>query len=259
MAYATLTLAFPASDVTVLILSRPEAANALNTAMATEISSFFNSLSKECRAVILTGAGERVFCAGADLKERRGMDEAAWETQHRALRGARDALLASPVPVIAAVNGAALGGGLELTLACDFMYASASAYFALPEATLGIMPGLGGTQLLAPAIGERRAREIMLTGRAFCAEEAHAWGLVNRVCPPASLQEEALACAKAIAQTAPLSVQAIRRTMRTGKCLPLTEALQAERDEYIRLIPTRDRAEGIAAFNEKRVPVFTGA
>jgi enoyl-CoA hydratase/carnithine racemase len=259
MSFPTLSLDFPAPGIARLTLSRPEAANALNKQMGQDLALAFAGLPEDCRAVILTGAGEKAFCAGADLKERKGLSDADWDAQHTAFRAGRDALLACPVPVIAAVNGAAFGGGLELALACDFIYAAESARFALPESTLGIMPGLGGTQLLPRAAGAARAKEIMFAGRPFTAQEAHAWGIVNGVFPAASLMREALRAAEAIAQAAPLSVKAIKQAVREGLEKTLPEALELELKIYKRVVATQDRQEGIRAFNEKRKPLFSGS
>jgi enoyl-CoA hydratase/carnithine racemase len=255
MGFHTLTLSHPRPALLLVTLARPQAANALNTQMAQELSACFGAIAGDIRAAILTGEGPGAFCAGADLKERLGMMPDQWETQHAALRAARDSLLYSPFPVIAAVNGAAYGGGLELALACDFIYAADHARFALSEATLGIMPGLGGTQLLPRAIGERRARELTLTGRPFSAQEALDWGMVNTLCPAEVLLDTALDTAEAIAASAPLSVRAIRRAIQPA----LAEGLAREREAYRSLIPTRDREEGIDAFNAKRKPQFTGS
>lgn len=254
MPFATLALHFPAPGVLLLSLSRETAANALNTAMAAELAECLANLAAGVQAVVLTGAG-RHFCAGADLKEREGMDANAWEAQHRTLRAARDVVLACPLPVIAAVNGAAYGGGLELALACDFIYAAPAARFALPEARLGIMPGLGGTALLARAVGERRAKELLFTGNRFTAEEAYGWGMINRLCAPERLVAEAVETAAAMAACAPLALRALKRVA----AAPLADAFLRERAEYQVLVESTDRVEGINAFNEKRPPRFSGA
>ena len=177
-------------------LNRPQAANALNTQMARDLLALWSGLADDpgdVRCIVLTGAGERAFCAGADLKERHGMSDADWQAQHVMFERQYWALLDVPVPVIAAVNGHAYAGGLEMMLACDFAYAVPAARFALTEVTLGIMPGAGGTQLLPRAVGERRAKEIILTGRPFGAEEARDWGLVNRLVEREALMDAALA------------------------------------------------------------------
>lgn len=251
----------PVEDTTdqiiVLRLARPESANALNTLMAQELLHFLNIIPQSpCRVLILTGSGKH-FCAGADLKDRKGMDESAWHIQHDAFERAHRALLACPIPVIAAVNGAAMGGGLELALACDFIYAADNARFALTETTLGIMPGLGGTQLLPRKIGTARASELMYLGRPFSAAEAHTLGVANRLFPETALLESAIATAKTIAANAPLAVQAVKQAMLEGSDLPLPLALECELRHYSRLLTTADRKEGINAFNENRKPHFT--
>jgi enoyl-CoA hydratase len=259
--YETLLAELVQPSVLRVTLNRPAAANALNTRMAEELLAVWSGLAAdpgEVRAVVLTGAGERAFCAGADLKERRGMSDAQWQAQHLIFERQYGALLEVPVPVIAAVNGHAYAGGLELMLACDFAYAAAGARFALTEVTLGIMPGAGGTQFLPRAVGERRAKEIILTGRPFSAEDAAQWGLVNRVMPRESLLDEALAAAGAIAENAPLSVRQAKKAIHAGLQLDLRNALLFEIEAYNRLVPTEDRREGILAFNEKRKPRFQG-
>lgn len=258
MPYSTLSLDFPADCVARLTLNRPDSANALNRLMGEELTHALLHLTPTARALILTGSGAKSFCAGADLKERKGMSESEWEQQHQGFRAARDALFSSPIPVLAAVNGAAFGGGLELALACDFIYAADTAWFGFPEATLGIMPGLGGTQFLPRAIGERRARELLLTGARFSAAQAESWGMVNRALPADALMKESLTAATLLANAAPLAIRAIRDAIRSGARLSLTESFSVEREAYLSLIPTRDRIEGIDAFNEKRKAIFTG-
>ncbi len=247
----------PAEAVLLLTLSRPEAANALTSELTKQLIDKLKNTPSAMRCVVLAGSGKH-FCAGADLKERRAMDEAAWKAQHALFRGARDALLEAPVPVIAAVHGAAMGGGMELALACDFIYAADDARFALTEATLGIMPGMGGTQTLARAVGSRRARELLLSGQPFSAIQAYEWGMVNRLCAAETLHKEAIETAMIIAANAPLSIKAIRSALREGLEMPMDQALEAELRHYNRLLSTADRYEGMAAWNEKRKPVFKG-
>jgi enoyl-CoA hydratase len=160
--------------------------------------------------------------------------------------------------VIAAVNGHAYAGGLEVMLYCDFAYAVKTARFALTEVTLGIMPGGGGTQNLPRAIGERRAKEIILTGKPFSAEQAHAWGMVNQLCEPGQALADALATARVIAANAPLSVRQAKKSIHYGLQMDLTTAYRFEIEAYNQLIDTQDRHEGVRAFNEKRKPVFRG-
>ena len=257
----TLLIAEAAPHVALVTLNRPEAANAFNTRMALELAETFQGFADPAcpwRCVVLTGSGERAFCAGADLKERDGMTDEAWSAQHRVFEEMGEALLAAPMPVIAAVNGAAFGGGCEIALLCDFLYAAETARFALPEVTLGIMPGLGATQTLARAANPRRAKEAILSGRAFSAAEALAWGVANRTCAPASLLQETLETASRIAANAPLAVRAVKAAIDAGDGRSLHGGMAVELEHYNRLFKTADRLEGVRAFNEKRKPVFRG-
>lgn len=183
----TLKLDRRGNHVVVVTLNRPEVANAINSRMMDELADLWTTLVddvSELRCVVLTGAGKRAFSAGADLKEVEGITVEEWRRQHGILERAILAMVDFPVPIIAAVNGAAYGGGCELALLADFIYAARSARFALPEVTRGIMPGAGGTQNLPRVAGIGRAKEIILTGQPFDAEKALAWGIVNRVCEP---------------------------------------------------------------------------
>ncbi len=259
--FATLALDRAGEHVLKVTLNRPEAANSLNTEMGRDLLALFDGLAADpsaARAVVLTGAGERVFCAGADLKERNGMSDETWAAQHLIFERMVRAMIDCPVPVIAAVNGAAYAGGLELALACDFIYAARTARFAFTEVTLGIMPGAGGTQNLPRAIGERRAKEAILTGRPFGAEEALAWGMVNRLCDPAKVVAEAVESAAAIAGNAPVSVRQAKHSIHHGLQMSLRDGMMFEIEAYNRTIPTEDRREGIKSFSEKRKPVFKG-
>ena len=208
--------------------------------------------------MVLTGAGDKAFCAGGDLKERHGMTDEQWLAQHAIFERMTLALMDCPIPVIAAVNGAAFGGGCELALTCDFAYASTSARFALTEITLGIMPGAGGTQFLPRAVGSRRAKEIILTGKPFSAQEALDWGVVNKLCAPEKLMEETLATAQTICDNAPISVRQAKRSMHFGMQMDIRSALFFEIDAYNKMVSTEDRHEGVRAFNEKRKPKFKG-
>ncbi len=259
--FKTLKLEERGEGVLVLTLDRPEVANALNTEMGRELLAFFEEIHAApaaSRAIVLTGSGERAFCAGADLKERNGMSDKDWQDQHLLFERMMRALLFCPLPVIAAVNGAAYAGGCELALACDFIYASENARFALTEVTLGIMPGAGGTQNLARAVGERRAKEIILSGRPFGAVDAYEWGMVNRLAAPASLLEEALEAAGRIAENAPISVRQAKHAIHFGLGMDLYSGMMFEIEAYNRMVPTEDRREGIRAFNEKRKPQWKG-
>lgn len=187
------------------------------------------------------------------------MSDEEWGRQHQLFERAMLSVLDCPLPVIAAVNGAAFAGGCEFVLLCDFAYAASSARFALTEVTIGIMPGGGGTQTLPRRAGLARASEIILTGRPFSAAEALEWGVVNRVCGPDALMSETIDTARAIAGNAPLSIRQAKRSMTLGARMDLRTAMFFEIDAYNRLVPTADRREGVNAFNEKRRPVFGGS
>ena len=259
--YETILVERPHPDVLQVTLNRPASMNAMNTQMGLDMLDVFATLGAHpdtCRAVVLTGAGDRAFCAGGDLKQRRGMTDAEWQAQHHVFERKVAALIACPVPVIAAVNGAAYGGGCEMALACDFIYAARAARFALPEVTIGIMPGAGGTQTLPRAVGERRAKELLLSGQPWSAEDAERWGMVNRVCEPDGLLREALGTAVTIAGNAPISIRQAKRSMHHGLSLSLADGMLFEIEAYNRMVPTEDRREGVASFSEKRRPVFKG-
>jgi enoyl-CoA hydratase/carnithine racemase len=259
--YETLALSEPAGQVLQVTLNRPNVANAMNTQMGLDLLDVFTDLfgrPDAYRAVVVTGAGERAFCAGGDLKERQGMSDETWQAQHLIFERMIRAVLEAPMPVIAAVNGAAYAGGCEIALGCDFIYAARTARFALTEVTIGIMPGAGGTQTLPRAVGLRRAKEILLTGRPFSAEDAYEWGMVNRLCEPGSVVQEAVETATAIAGNAPISIRQAKRSMHYGVNMSLADGMLFEIEAYNRMVPTDDRREGIASFNEKRKPVFKG-
>ena len=259
--YKTLELQPQGEHVLLVRLNRPEVLNAINTQMGRDQLDLWTRITAEpgnLRCVVVTGSGERAFCAGGDLKERDGMTEAAWRAQHEIFERAFMALVECTVPVIAAVNGHAFGGGLEMALCCDFIYAATGARLALSETRLGIMPGGMGTQNLPRAVGERRAKELILTARAFSAAEGLDWGLVNRVCEPAKLLEEALATAQAIAENGPLSIRQAKKSIHYGLQMDLATGYRFEIEAYNRLVDTADRREGVKAFNEKRKPRFEG-
>ena len=259
--FETLLLTTPEPHVLLVTLNRPAVANAFNTQMARDIVTLFEDMAADpgdVRCIVLTGAGDRAFCAGGDLKERNGMTDEAWGRQHLVFERMIRAVIDCPVPIIGAVNGAAYAGGCEIAAGADFLYASGNARFALTEVTLGIMPGAGGTQTLARAMGERRAKELILCGKPFSAEEAHEWGLVNAVFPQDRLLDEALATAKRIADNAPISVRQAKQSIHRGLQMSLADGLAFEIEAYNRTVPTEDRREGVSAFNEKRKPNFKG-
>lgn len=258
------TLAVDCSDphVTIIAMNRPEARNALNTMMMEELRECFSAYyvePGETRCIILTGSGDKAFCAGADLKERLGMTDATWRRQHAIVEQAVRAVTDCPVPIIAAVNGAAFAGGCEFALACDFVYASANARFAQTEVALGIIPGAMGTQNLPRAIGLRRAKEAILTAAPFGAEEALAWGLVNQLFPSVeALRIGALDAARRIAANAPVAVRQAKAAIGKSADLDRANGYAYEIEAYNRTVGTKDRHEGIKSFNEKRKPAFRG-
>jgi len=242
-------------------LNRPEVSNALNTQMGQELLQVFAGLAADpgdVRCVVLTGAGDKAFSAGGDLKQRLGMSNDAWLAQHAIFERAYWALIDSPIPVIAAVNGHAFGGGFEMVLAVDFAYGVPAARFGLPEVRLGIMPGGGGTQTLPRAIGPRRAKEVILSGRPITAQLALDWGILNRLCAPDELMGVALDTATAIAANAPLSIRQAKKAIDHGLQTAITRGLWLEVEAYNRLVFTEDRHEGVAAFNERRPANFRG-
>ena len=186
------------------------------------------------------------------------MTDAQWQAQHLLFERSRDALIDCPVPIIAAVNGHAFGGGCEKVLSCDFAYAASTARFALTEVTLGIMPGAGGTQFMPRAAGERRAKELILTGRPFTAADALEWNIVNKVCAPETLMDEVLDTAEKICTNAPLSVRQAKMSIHRGMQMSVRDGIAFEIEAYNRLVGTEDRREGVLAFNEKRKPDFKG-
>lgn len=258
--FETLTVSAE-NDVLLVAMNRPKSANAMNTVMGQDLRDLFQEIRGNptvFRCIVLTGTGERAFCAGADLKERNGMTDIEWGEQHTIFENAALAIMDCPVPLIGAVNGAAYGGGMELVLACDFAWGSDNARFALTETTLGIIPGLGSTQYLPRAVGTRRAKEIIFSGCPFQADDAFAWGLLNRVCKPSDLIHEVMIMAHEIASNAPLAVREAKKCLNHALQSDLKKDYQFELDCYRRTISTDDRMEGIVAFNEKRKAVFKG-
>jgi len=245
---------------TTVTVDRPKALNALNTRTLEELEKAVGLLARreQLRGVILTGAGEKAFVAGADIAEMQGMD--ALRAKHFGALGHRvmDALAALPVPVIAAVNGFALGGGCELALACDFIYASENARFGLPEVSLGVLPGFGGTQRLARLVGKARAKELIFTGDMIDAQRARAIGLVLEVVPLPQLLPHARATLERVAKKGPLAVRRAKEAIDRGAEMELTDGNRVEQELFADLFETADRREGMTAFVEKRPPTFTG-
>jgi methylglutaconyl-CoA hydratase len=241
-------------------LCRPEAANALSRALIADLREALTGLRAEAAvaAVVLTGAGDKAFSAGADLKERRGMSLAETQAILADLNALMDEVATFPRAVIAAINGAALGGGLELALAADIRICAQGATLGLPEVRLGIIPGAGGTQRLARLIGVARAKELILTGRRIDAAAAQALGLVSEVVPAADLPRAAATVAGEIAEGGPLAVSQAKRAIDDGFGRPLADGLAVERAAYQVVLTSADRDEGLLAFAEKRKPRWSG-
>lgn len=246
--------------VVILTLNRPDRLNALSLAVVSALETTLEALAarSEVRVVIVAGAGGRSFCTGADLKERAAMSAEEARAFVERLRALMDAVAAMPCAVIAAIEGFALGGGLELALACDIRIAGESARLGLTEVRLGIIPGAGGTQRLPRVVGLARARELILTGRRIQAQEAAQIGLVNEVVAEAMAVERALVVADEICLGAPLAVREAKRALDGGYGLPLEQGLVWERAGYEVVLASADRREALAAFAEKRPPRFEG-
>ena len=252
-----------AGSVATVTLQRPEAANAFSQALVADLRSALAALRAEpevatLAAVILTGAGDRAFSAGADLKERRGMTLSQTRTFLSELNGLMEDVAGFPRAVIAALNGAAFGGGLELALAADLRIAAEGIQLGLTEVRLGIIPGAGGTQRLSRLCGVAVAKELILTGRRLDAATALRLGLVGAVVPAEQLLSAARSLAAEIAQAGPLAVQQAKRAIDEGFGLPMAEALAAEQAAYDVVLASEDRNEGLAAFAEKRKPIWRG-
>ncbi|MCM3340657.1 enoyl-CoA hydratase [Paenibacillus sp. MER TA 81-3] len=248
------------NGIVLMTLNRPEAANALSIKMLEQLrdAAAACKFDRSVRCIVVTGAGEKVFCAGADLKERAGMDMNRVRRTVSLIRESINDVEALPQPVIAAVNGAAVGGGTELALACDIRIASETATFALTETSLGIIPGAGGTQRLPRLIGKGRAKELIFTARKIDAKEARDMGVVEVVTPPESLLDKALEIASHIVRNAPIAVAQAKFAIDKGCDADLSTGLAIEQNAYEVTIPTKDRSEGLQAFKDKRPPIFKG-
>ena len=246
--------------VAVVTLNRPQKLNSLTREMILSLSDLFESFATatDLRAVILTGSGDRAFCVGTDISELAETNPD--ESLNVSKRGQAlcNLIEQCPVPVIAAINGLAVGGGCELALACHIRLATSQARFSLPEIKLGIMPGYGGTQRLSRDIGSSRALEMMLAGHELSADEAEKLGVVNRLVESNSLMTEARSLTNTISKLAPLAIRACLRSVRQGMELPLDEGLALEAQLFAELFDTADMREGTRAFLEKRAPVFEG-
>lgn len=244
--------------IVLLTLNRPEVMNSINTELGYELRDTLDRINEDpsARVIVFTGAGERAFCTGGDLKERNQMTNEQWLKQHRLFQDVFRKVRQSSRPVITAVNGYALGGGCELAFSGDFIYASKSAKFGLPEVTRGIIPGVGGTQTIGRFLPRGVALEMLLTGKPMTAGDAYQYGMVNQLLEPDDLIEEAIQTARVIAQNSPLAVRMAKKAFRRGIDLPLEEGVEFALECYNRTISHPDREEGVRAYNEKRLPHF---
>ena len=242
-------------------LNRPDALNALSTALAREVVDVTSEIARtvDARAVVLTAAGDRAFCVGADLKERNAMSDDDLRAQRVVFRAAFGGVLQLPQPVVAAVHGFALGGGCELALSCDIVVGDETAVLGLPEVTIGLVPGGGGTQLALRRLGAGRAADVVLTGRRISAGEAHSLGLLDRLVPAGSARAAALELAQQIAGNSPVATRAAKRALRDGWGLDYAAAMDVEDTAWRAAAFSDDRKEGIAAFNDKRPPQWPGS
>jgi enoyl-CoA hydratase len=259
--YSTLAVEARVDGVVIVTLNRPSAGNAVNTEMGLELLDLWTRFVRNhegLRCVVLTGAGEEAFCAGGDMKQRKGMTEYEWVHQHEIFEQALWTMMECPVPVIAAVNGNAYGGGLEMILAADFAFGVDSARLWFPEVMIGILPGVGGTTTLPRIVGERRANEIILGGCPFSANDALQWGIFNRIYEAKELMQASIEMAAMIAGNAPLAVRQAKKAIHEGLQMDVRTALRFEVEAYNRLTGTEDRVEGTLAWNEKRKPIFHG-
>ena len=247
-------------SVALLTLNRPEIMNSLNFGLLKELNHFITeaNFEKSIRVIIITGAGEKAFCAGADLKERRTMPPEEVKRYIFTIRTTFTAVEYLPKPVIAAVNGIALGGGTELALASDIRIASSTATMGLTETSLAIIPGAGGTQRLVRAVGKGKAKELIFLAKRISAAEAYEIGMVNKVVDPDQLIDEAMAMAKKICENGPLAVEQAKMSINYGSETDIYTGLAFETQCYNNLIPTKDRLEGLQAFKEKRKPQYKG-
>jgi enoyl-CoA hydratase len=257
--YATI-LVEQRGAVTLVTLNRPAALNALNSAVLEDLIAAFAAFEADDsqRCAVVTGAGEKAFAAGADIKEMAAKPAAEFYAGDMFARWTSHFVGGTRKPWIAAVNGYALGGGCELAMMADLIIAADSAKFGQPEITLGVVPGMGGSQRLTRAIGKAKAMDLILTARMIGAEEAERAGLVSRVVPAAELLDEALKTAEIIASTAPLAAKAAKELVNAAEELPLAEGIRLERRLFHMLAATEDKAEGMAAFLDKRPAVWRG-
>ncbi|MEA3231112.1 MAG: enoyl-CoA hydratase-related protein [Thermodesulfobacteriota bacterium] len=249
------------NNIAVITFNRPKALNALNAPLLSEFARTLEKIADDesIRVLVLTGAGDKAFVAGADIKELAQCDALSGKRFSEAGHETISRLESLPIPVIAAVNGYALGGGSEIALACDFIYAAENAMFGLPEITLGLIPGFGGTQRLPRLIGSNRAKELIFTGRMISATEAENMGLANRVCPPEALMEETMKTASAIAVRGKLSLREAKQAINTGMDVDLATGCTLETNAFSLCMASIDAKEGTRAFLEKRKADFKGS
>lgn len=248
-------------SIALVTLDRPERMNALSRTLVTRFGEIGREIAaqEDVRLVIVTGAGDKAFCAGADLKERASMSTDEVRALLLAYESELGWLERSAAPTVAAINGAALGGGLELALLCDLRVAAQHAVLGLPETSLGVIPGAGGTQRLPRLLGEARAKELILRAARLSAPEALIVGLVNQVMPKSEqFLLEVINWAEPILNGAPLAIRAALQAMRGASTRDLTDGLALERAAYEQCLNSEDRVEALAAFSEKRKPVFKG-
>jgi enoyl-CoA hydratase/carnithine racemase len=246
--------------VGVITLNRPEAMNAISGQVADELAGAFlqTAADADVWAIVLRATGDRAFCVGADLKERGALDDRGWLRNRAFMRAMFDSIRAVPQPTIASVFGYALGGGFELALSCDLIVAGHDAVFGLPEVRVGILPGGGGTQLLARRLGPARAKELIFTGKRIQAETALDLGLVTAVVQRASLDSETMQLAQDICRSSPVAVREAKRAVDRGSEVPMEHGLEIEDQAWRRAVASEDRVEGIAAWGEKRDPQWKG-
>lgn len=260
MTYTNISVAAD-QGVATLTFNRPKAMNALNSALLDELSSALYQIAADAsvHVLVLTGAGEKAFVAGADISELAVLTPLQAKLFIDKGQSVISRLGELPIPVIAAVNGYALGGGMEMALGCDFIYASENAAFGLPEITLGLIPGFGGTQRLARLIGANQARELIYTGRMLKAEEARALGIVNKVVPTASLMNDVMLVAAGMASKSRVALRAAKQAVSLGLNTDLVTGLRIEQDAFAICVSCKDAKEGTAAFLEKRKPLFSSS
>jgi len=241
-------------------LSRPEAMNAISGRVADELGGAFlqAAADPDVWVIVLAAAGDRAFCVGADLKERNRLDDRGWLGNRVLMRAMFDSIRAVPQPTVASVFGYALGGGFELALSCDLIVAAEDAVFGLPEVTVGLVPGGGGTQLLARRLGPARAKELVFTGKRIQAETAHDLGLVSAMVQRSSLEAETMQLAEQICRSSPVAVREAKRAVDRGVEVPMEHGIEIEDQAWRRAVASEDRVEGIAAWGEKREPRWKG-